>query len=479
MCSVPVGLGAKRTRFREEGSRLAMTDQRPVCLGRRSGSTQWRFRTGTIGGMKWLVVLGAVVVVIVAALAAARFAWPSASISAEADGLPTVHVPALAGKVVRVSLHDARGNEIPVELRDDVFRPAVPVVAGSRLIAEAVVRRPGYVSWLRGRTQTVRVELVAPTAHIRDRWLRTSGRVNVEFDRPVRALSVDGRTIHLAAPTRTVSLGHRASPGTAAIRVAAEPWERLSAPTRVTWFPPGPGRFLAPQDARPDDAPPARLRRRRAHAAPEARPHAGRTLAAPGLAHPRLQPARLRLRRRHACPPHASTAHADLANPEAQRAPPRAAPRPHAIPPSDLDGNTRRRRPHVDCPGRRRVRPAARPLRLALPEHPARTGAPVAPRRLHLDRPRRGDGVPARAPPHGRRLRRPRRLARADCRRPGRPSSPGWLQLRVRARGRPAVAEPLARRPRDPDLARATPAFLPRRPSSARLRSSSTSRSGR
>ena len=132
MCSVPVGLGAKRTRFKEGGSRPATADH-------------------TIGGMKRVVVLGAVVVVIVAALAAVRFAWPSASISAEADGLPTVHVPALAGKVVRVSLHDARGNEIPVDLRDDVFRPAVPVVAGSRLIAEAVVRRPGYVGWLRGR----------------------------------------------------------------------------------------------------------------------------------------------------------------------------------------------------------------------------------------------------------------------------------------------------------------------------------------
>ena len=130
--------------------------------------------------MRWLVVLGVAAVVVVAALAAARFAWPSATISAEGDGLPTVHVPALAGKVVRVSLHDAQGKEIPVELRDDVFRPAVPVVAGSRLHAEAVVRRPGYIGWLRGRTQTVRVELTAPTAHLRERYLRTRSRVNVE-----------------------------------------------------------------------------------------------------------------------------------------------------------------------------------------------------------------------------------------------------------------------------------------------------------
>ena len=203
--------------------------------------------------MKWLVVLGAVVVVIVAALAAARFAWPSASISAEADGLPTVHVPALAGKVVRVSLHDARGNEIPVELRDDVFRPAVPVVAGSRLFAEAVVRRPSYVGWLRGRTQTVRVELVAPTAHIRERWLRVANGapVEVRFDRPVRAVAVGGRPLHLATPTRTLSLGRRPATGSVGIQVAATPWERLSAPTRVTWFPPGPGRFLAPKTLGP------------------------------------------------------------------------------------------------------------------------------------------------------------------------------------------------------------------------------------
>src|SRR3954451_20090967 len=114
--------------------------------------------------MKLIWGLAALAVAAVAAIAVAYFTWPTASISAEPDGLPTVNVPSLAGKVVRVSLHDAKGREIPVALRDDVFRPAAKIPAGARLPAEAVIRRPGYVGWLRGKTQTVRVELTAPTA---------------------------------------------------------------------------------------------------------------------------------------------------------------------------------------------------------------------------------------------------------------------------------------------------------------------------
>src|SRR3954452_15145551 len=109
--------------------------------------------------MKLLWGLGALAVAAVAVVAVAYFTWPSATISAEPDGLPTVSVPNLAGKVVSVSLHDAKGREIPVDLRDDVFRPAAKIPAGAQLTAEAVIRRPGYVGWLRGKTQTVSVEL--------------------------------------------------------------------------------------------------------------------------------------------------------------------------------------------------------------------------------------------------------------------------------------------------------------------------------
>src|SRR4051812_47357553 len=165
--------------------------------------------------MKFLWGLIALAVAVVAALAATYFAWPDASIAAEPDGLPTVHVPNLAGKVVRVSLHDANGKEIPVDLRNNVFRPATKIPAGAQLTAEAVIRRPGYVGWLRGKSQTVRVQVTAPTAQLTRRFLRTRGAVKVSFDRPVLQLSVDGKRIALARPTRTVSLGKRGTQGTA------------------------------------------------------------------------------------------------------------------------------------------------------------------------------------------------------------------------------------------------------------------------
>lgn len=201
--------------------------------------------------MKFFWGLVVLVLVLAAGVAAVFFAWPSASIATGADGLPTVDVPRFAGEVVRVSLHDAHGREIRVGFDDGEFRPAEKIPAGSELVAEAVVRRPSWVSWLRGKTQTVRVELTAPTARIRERYLRTTGAVWIAFDRPVRLLSVDGKAVRLAHPTRSVSLGRRGPAGTAAVRVAALPWERLSAPTRIAWFPPGPGRFLAPKTLAP------------------------------------------------------------------------------------------------------------------------------------------------------------------------------------------------------------------------------------
>ena len=128
---------------------------------------------------------------------------------------------------------------------DGTIRPSRPVPAGTRLEAEAIFRRPGWVGWIAGRTQRTRLELTAPTARLASRWLRVErgAPVQVDFDRPVREVQVTGvrprKTIHLTRPARSVALGRFGDAGSVGVSAVALDWERLPPPTAVTWFPPG------------------------------------------------------------------------------------------------------------------------------------------------------------------------------------------------------------------------------------------------
>ncbi|HEY7605009.1 MAG TPA: L,D-transpeptidase family protein [Gaiellaceae bacterium] len=194
----------------------------------------------------WPWAVAALVAVCLGALAFAFFAWPTGGLRVDANGLPQVQQPRFAGDLVGLSLHDGAGKAIPVDLRPDgTLRPRRPVAAGTRLVAEATFRRPGWVGWIAGHKQTTRLELTAPTARLASRWLRVErgAPVRVSFDRPVRELEVTGirprKTIRPARPTRTVTLGKLGNAGSVGVRAVALDWERLPAPTAVTWFPPG------------------------------------------------------------------------------------------------------------------------------------------------------------------------------------------------------------------------------------------------
>jgi len=218
----------------------------------------------------WPWTLLAIVAVCGAALGYAAFAWPSGSFGVDSEGLPHVRQPKFSGDLVALSLRDANRATIPVQLqRDGTVRPTRRVPAGTRLVAEAVFRRPGWVGWIAGRRQTVRLELTAPTANLASRWLQVKRGepVRIRFDRPVREVQVTGihssRTISLSRPTKAVNLGRLGDAGSVGIRAVALGWERLPPPTDVTWFPPSRTTMLLPSP-RPggelDPGAPLRLR---------------------------------------------------------------------------------------------------------------------------------------------------------------------------------------------------------------------------
>ena len=125
------------------------------------------------------------------------------------------------------------------------------------------MRRPGWASWLVGRTATRRFTVETPVAHLSGRWLqvKAGSPVTVTFDQPVSLVSLrHHRARRLATPRAVVPVGVVArgshKEGVVAVAAAARSWELLSPVARVTWFParplvqllaePRPGVAIAP-----------------------------------------------------------------------------------------------------------------------------------------------------------------------------------------------------------------------------------------
>src|SRR5437868_5835821 len=115
----------------------------------------------------WVLTLGSVVLIFAAALSSVRVAWPHGSLRVDEVGLPQVQLARLGGPLVRVSVRRADGASIPVVLRPDgTLWPKNRVAPGTLLFVDAVFRRPAWIRWINGRTQTAHLQLTAPTVRL-------------------------------------------------------------------------------------------------------------------------------------------------------------------------------------------------------------------------------------------------------------------------------------------------------------------------
>lgn len=183
---------------------------------------------------------------VVGLAAAALLAWPHVGFAASEDGLTRVVLPGYAGRITAVEASVA-GAPVAVRLHGGTVSPVRSLPAGERLAVAVTVRRPGWIGWLVGRTEVRSVTVAAPRAHLVERSLapRPGARVSVRFDRPVSVVSIDGGPPRrLVQPREIVPLGvvARGAKRAGRVKVAAAvlPWERLSAPVRVSWFVPAP-----------------------------------------------------------------------------------------------------------------------------------------------------------------------------------------------------------------------------------------------
>ena len=191
-------------------------------------------------------LLGVVVVLALAliALAVAVLAWSGVTLAADSAALARVSVQPFGGTIERIRAFGPHGKRIPIALDGGRLTPLKQLTPGEQVSVEVEVRRPGWLSWALGEQRSEHLTLRAPIAQVKEPWMtiRSGSEVRVSFDRPVSAVAY-GSTGTLSSHTlsgaeSSISLGRQPATGSLEVAAAARPWERVGAPTEVSWFPP-------------------------------------------------------------------------------------------------------------------------------------------------------------------------------------------------------------------------------------------------
>ncbi|HEX4520696.1 MAG TPA: L,D-transpeptidase family protein [Gaiellaceae bacterium] len=183
-------------------------------------------------------------------LLAVRLTWPGASIAADTQALAKLTVAGTGEHVAAVTVRDASGRPVAVSLRGDTIWPTGKLASGERLEVRATVRRSSWIGWLVGSTEHVSTTLTTPATKLSGTFfhLAPNAPVVLHFKGAVSlvALTLPGyheQHLTFAKPRRAFATGVLATGpnrfGVLTVAVAARPWEKLSAPARVSWFPAG------------------------------------------------------------------------------------------------------------------------------------------------------------------------------------------------------------------------------------------------
>jgi hypothetical protein len=190
------------------------------------------------------------VLLVVAALAAVRVEWPSATIETAPQALAAISKAPVGETLGHVTVRDSEGRVIPVTLRGDEIWPTGRLAAGEQLHVTATVRRASWVSWLVGGDKTVETTVTTPSTDVRTTLLHLASGAPVElrFREPASLVQLklpgfQQQNMRFSKPRAALRTGLLATGpnrfGVLTVAAAARTWERLSAPVRVSWFPEG------------------------------------------------------------------------------------------------------------------------------------------------------------------------------------------------------------------------------------------------
>jgi hypothetical protein len=168
-----------------------------------------------------------------------------ASVGESPSALATIGLPLGGGKVEKVSVVTGpHSRPIPIRLEKQEIWPRGLLPAGETVSIEAVVKRPGWISWLAGSSEHVRFTLTAPRAQLRDQYLTLAPNtpLRVQFEPAVATVSYGTEgALHrhaLVSPQTEVMLPRSGAAGSIMVSGAPRTWESAE-PAAVSYFPPG------------------------------------------------------------------------------------------------------------------------------------------------------------------------------------------------------------------------------------------------
>jgi L,D-transpeptidase catalytic domain len=190
-----------------------------------------------------------VLVVVMAVVGALALVLVSAKASIERDGagLARIGMPLGGGKIVSISVIGGRERKlVPVKVTGgDLIVAKRPVAADERLSIRVVIRRPGWISWLDGKHQTLTLSYVTPAASAMSHYLTVArgSRLRLRFRAPIEAYEVGTDpaklTRHvLRAPASSIDLPQSGPAGTLYLAAQIHRWES-SPSAQISYFPAG------------------------------------------------------------------------------------------------------------------------------------------------------------------------------------------------------------------------------------------------
>jgi peptidoglycan hydrolase-like protein with peptidoglycan-binding domain len=187
-------------------------------------------------------------VILVGAAAAVAIALKSskATLATDPAALARVTLPLGGGTIESVRVYGGKtGSAIPVHLTGQQIWPDGRIPAHETLTVQVVVKRPGSVGWITGKTQHLNLTLTTPSAHLKAHFLTVANGqpLQLQFAEPVSTVSTGSTTTSLrrqqfGAPQSSVTLARTAEAGTIYVAAAPRSWETSSA-ALVSWFPAG------------------------------------------------------------------------------------------------------------------------------------------------------------------------------------------------------------------------------------------------
>jgi len=226
---------------------MAVSYLRPASSPERAAQRRHRRLTAPPRRMRprYFVFAGLLAVLVAAGVGALMLVSAHASLSVDGAALAKVNMPLGGGKIEVVTVTGPHGRPIPVAVRNDpTIWPKQAIPAHTHVSITVVIKRPGWVSWLAGKTETLHLSMTTPSASLVHHYLTVGPgqALALRFKQPISTILVRAggslRKHTLAHPQSTVNVDHSTPAGTLEVRAALRSWESAK-PAVISWFPPG------------------------------------------------------------------------------------------------------------------------------------------------------------------------------------------------------------------------------------------------